>query len=118
MSLITLFNVPKPPVEEGKTVLDFLSFANMDSHLRIAAALKQNFNIDLPQIPILDPINPIAFEEWLGLHQTVHNQMNVPLQIAGQDFSELDTKNQEQVNSFVFLHASEHRQAENLLRIG
>lgn len=118
MSLISLFDPPNPRLPDARMALNHISFANMDSHLRISAAVFQQFNSFDLQIPPLDPVNPNAFEEWLGIHQSVHNQMNVPLRINGQDFSVLDPNNQAEVTNWVFLHAAEHREAENQLRIG
>lgn len=117
MSLINLFNPPNKQSPDLGYTLNYISFANMDSHLRIARAVQTQYNVTL-NIPILDPIPTLAFEEWLGLHQTAHNEMNVPLQINGQDLSELDTDDYEQVKAWVFNHAAEHRTAENKLRIG
>lgn len=89
----------------------------MDSHLRIVAAIQARDGIPL-FVPILDPINFNAFETFLFNHQATHNDMNAVLGISGLDLSDVDPENKEALTSWTELHAREHREAENQLRIG
>lgn len=93
------------------------SFANNDQHTQIIEAIARRFNVALPTY-ILDPIPANAPSNWLYTHQAVHNDMNGVLGIAGNDLSDVDFTDPQQVASWVWLHAQEHYQAAQILGIG
>jgi len=95
-----LWNVPQSQGE-----LDYLSFINADLHRRIALALQaQGHKIDIIE---LDPISPIAHEDWALRHQAVHNAQNGFLGIAGNDLTEFNPKDRERFEGWIQLHAVE-----------
>ena len=102
MSLAALYNVPRDAFE-----LQWWSFHNAAEHLLIAnAILKQKSKrIDLPT---LDPVPINDLTNWLRRHQTIHNDQNDVLKIAGSDLTSLDMENEAQVKSWIQLHAQEH----------
>ena len=97
--------------------LQRFSFSNNDEHLSINRAILARFNQLLP-VYVLDPINTHDPNTWLNVHQIVHNLQNQILGIVGNDLSDVDFQNPEQMASWVWLHAQEHYQASNILGIG
>ena len=97
--------------------LQHFSFINADQHTQIIDAIARKYNVALP-VYILDPISTNNPANWLYTHQAAHNDMNAILGIAGNDLTDVDFKNKEQVASWVWLHAQEHYQASNKLGIG
>jgi hypothetical protein len=66
---------------------------------------------------VLDPIAGFDRDNWLRRHQTAHNDMNEVLGIAGNDLSDVDFKNPKELQAWINLHAQEHLQANDILRI-
>ena len=110
--LASLFNVFK-----DKQGMDQFSFANNDSHLRISVAIRATYSVTIPSY-IIDPIPFRDLGTWLNTHQAVHNYVDVILGIAGNDLSDVDWRNPDQLSSWIWLHAQEHYQAETRLGIG
>jgi len=109
--LATLFNV----FTDAQGLHQF-AFANADQH-RLQTARLREYGVDLTDY-ILDPIpQGEDLETWLQVHQQAHLQVNTVLGIAGNDLSDVDFKNPDQVASWVWLHAQEHRQAAEKLGI-
>lgn len=110
--IATLFNIFKDA--EG---LNQFSFANADLHVRINEAIIDRGGPSLP-FYVLDPIatGPAA-ANWLRTHQDIHNQMNAVLGLAGNDLSEVDFNDPDQVASWIWLHAQEHVAASDKLRL-
>lgn len=109
--LASLYNVFKDNIG-----LQQFSFANNDEHVRINEAVLKQRNIQLPTY-ILDPISASDPSNWLYMHQNIHNLMDSVLGIAGNDLSDVDFKNPEQLSSWIWLHAQEHYQAAQILGI-
>lgn len=107
-----LYNVPVRPDE-----LQEWSFAHGVHHREIIREILTRFQIQLPEF-VLDPINPLDVNNWAQQHQISHNQMDGILGISGFDLLDVNFEDQNQLASFIFLHASEHFQASNILRIG
>ena len=96
--------------------LQSFSFANNDLHVQINRALFSQYQIEMPTY-ILDPISTQQPDNWLYTHQNVHNLMNSVLGIAGNDLTDVDFSNKDQVASWIWLHAQEHLQASKKLGI-
>lgn len=109
-NIAALFNIPGDADSLG-----WFSFQNAASHAGIAAAVKTQLAVVLVQYP-LDPM-PLgeALGGWLYNHQSMHDQQNAVLGIAGNDLTTFDIKDRSQVVNWIQLHAEEHRQAESLL---
>lgn len=112
MSLASLFNVPATPDEWA-----IWSFANMDHHRQIILAIGTQKDINLAEY-IVDPIPFFSLGQWVYTHQTMHNDMDGVLGIAGFDLTGLDVNNAGQVAAWIRLHALEHQQAAQELGIG
>lgn len=113
MALATLFNIPN--FSDVDTQSHF-SFANNDHHRQIASAVFRLYNIVLP-VYLLDPMPMYSLGIWLQNHQDAHNAQNAVLGIAGNDLSDLDLSKPDQISSWIFLHAIEHRQAADKLQL-
>jgi len=100
-----LWNTPRTQEE-----LNYFSFVNADLHNRITLAIKAQHNVALPTL-LLDPISPIAHEDWAYRHQSVHNSQNQVLGITGNDLTEINFKDESQLQSWISLHAEEMIQA-------
>ena len=109
--LATLFNVFQTPV-----AMNQFAFANADLHIRQNQAISIKHSVNLP-FYILDPISldNSALENWLQLHQDIHTRTNTILGIDGNDLTDVDFTNLNQLSSWVWLHAQEHVQASNIL---
>lgn len=107
MSLATLLT---PPNVSDTGWLNEFAFANMDEHRKIAMATQAKNNIQLTVYP-LDPIEPYGFNAWLGLHQQAHNDMANALGIDNFDISDVDFRNQDQMQAWLWLHFSMHQEA-------
>lgn len=103
MALADIFNVPNTDQEMSQW-----SFAHMDHHRRINAAILASNNVVLPEY-ILDPVNladPVAF----GLqHQEMHNNTDAILGISGYDLTEVDWSDDGQRAGWIWLNAQLHR---------
>ena len=109
--LATLANVPT-----DDRLMAYFSFANADEHIRINQAILATTGVQLPSY-VLDPIPSFDFANWLRRHQDAHNRQNAVLGISGQDLSELDQKNAEQMAAWTQLHFQEHYLASQTLGI-
>jgi hypothetical protein len=80
-------------------------------HQAIVWGVKQKFNITLPIrmiYPFKDPTDQAQLDIFLEEHQSMHSDMNGPLNIAGNDLSDVDFKNKKQLDSFFELNYFEH----------
>ena len=111
MALASLFNQPS----DERSLMRW-SFSNADGHTRIINAIAAQRGVNLTQY-ILDPIDARDLQGFLRRHQTMHNDMNGVLGLAGQDLSDVDFKNPKQLAAFIFIHAVEHRNANFALGI-
>jgi hypothetical protein len=110
--LASLFNVFK-----DQNGMSQFSFANNDSHVRINNAIHAKYNYVIPTY-VLDPIPFHDLPAWLNTHQNIHDYVDSALGIAGNDLSDVDWRNTDQLESWIWLHAQEHYQAETSLGIG
>ncbi len=107
-----LYNVPG-------TESEFLtwSFINAAHHRDIARVVYQLVGTVLPEFQ-LDPFDPNNPGVWLYQHQLMHQNQNEVLGIAGYDLLDVDWQNEGERAGWIQLHASEHYQAANILKIG
>lgn len=101
------------PTEQG--LAEWLH-AHVRHHEAIIGALRDNRGISLELLPIfpLDPSNKDQIAVWNRSHQTMHNQMNQALGIAGTDLTALDPTDQKKMDDFLFGHLQQHRDAAQL----
>lgn len=109
MSLPTLSNIP----QTEQAFAEF-SFSNYDEHRKIYAAIQRDFAISLQEY-IIEPLPLFDFSNWAYRHQLMHNLQNQVLGIAGNDLTSVDFSKPDQLAAFIWLHASEHYQAANIL---
>lgn len=113
MTLAALYNVPN---FKDQRQVSWFSFNNADGHFQIVRQISLQKTIAL-QTYELDPLPVNDIQNWLLRHQTMHDDMNAALQLAGQDLSILDINSEKEVTAWVFLHAYEHRAANQALNI-
>lgn len=65
----------------------------------------------------LDPIPTNDFSSWLQWNQESHTEMNGVLGLQGSDLEEVDFKNLQQLQPWIWLHFLEHQSAEQTLGI-
>lgn len=112
MSLATIYNSP-----HGEYDRLVWSFSNSDHHLQVIDSIASTRNTLLARY-LIDPIPPGRdLQSWLRTHQTMHNDVNSVLSVQGNDLTELDFNNAAELEGWVFLHASEHRQWANILGV-
>lgn len=111
MTLASLYNLPNTPTSRATW-----SFANADLHTRINQRLKHVANLDLTY-RILDPMPEGDAKSWLQLHQQTHIEQNAALGIIGNDLSDVDFKNENQLRAWLWLHFQEMSQAVQKLGI-
>ncbi len=110
--LADLYNVPTTNEERAQW-----SFAHMAHHRDINRRIYELIKVALPEY-ILDPVNPENSGEWEYQHQLMHDNQNSILGIQGQDLTGMDWKDQRLLAAWVWINASEHIQASNILEIG
>jgi hypothetical protein len=112
VSTAFLYNVP----HNANDLLEW-SFANADSHRLILLALQmQHPGIKLDSFA-LDPLPQTDIPTFLLRHQLMHNQMDGPLKIGGNDYTGLNFSYPTSLEYLFRLHANEHIQAHTILRI-
>jgi hypothetical protein len=111
-AIASLYNVPGSYEE-----LAIWSSAHLAHHRDINRVIYQLINVALPEYQI-DPIDPNNPGPWDDLHQAMHQQFDEILGISGFDLLGVDWNNQELLASWIFLNATEHHQAADILRIG
>ena len=110
MSLIELYNTPNDP-----EFFRIWSFANLDSHNQITAALQAKGTM-LPIFPLW-PISQEDLQGFLLRHQQVHNAMDAALGLLSEDYTNIDFQQPDVVAQVLYLHAEDHRQAHQMLGI-
>jgi hypothetical protein len=110
--LADLYNVPSTDAERAQW-----SFAHMAHHRDINARIYLLIATALPEY-LLDPIDMNDPGQWEYQHQLMHDNFNALLGIQGQDLTDIDWKDQNLLNAWIFLNGSEHYQASQILEIG
>lgn len=102
MALASLFNVPNNTGE-----MSYWSFAHMDHHRRVNAAILQDFGIALPEY-VLDPVDMNNPGSFLELHQQMHNNTDAIIGVSGYDLSAVDWSDTKQRAGWIYLNAQLH----------
>lgn len=110
--LAGLYNIPGSPEE-----LDVWAFIHAAHHRDINRIIFELYQITLPEYG-LDPIDPQNVNAWNYQHQEMHSIQDEILGISGFNLSDVDWTDRGQLASFIFLNASEHYQAAQILGIG
>lgn len=111
-AVANLYNVPGNDQERATW-----SYSHMAHHRDINRVIYQLIGLALPEY-LLDPIDPNNPGPWDDLHQAMHDQMDQVLGISGFNLLGVDWNNQELLASWIFLNATEHKQAADILEIG
>jgi hypothetical protein len=111
MAIGALFSLP----HSREDWLQF-SFANADSHIKIAAAIQKKYGVMVPTYP-LDPIPWFDYQTWARNHQQAHDAQDGILGILGADFTTGDLTRSDELENFVRLHGNEHLLAEQMLGV-
>lgn len=110
--LADLYNVPGSDAERAQW-----TFAHMAHHRDINRRIYELAQVALPEYS-LAPADPNDTGQWEYQHQVMHDNQNALLGIQGQDLTGIDWKNQNLLAGWIFLNASEHFQASDILEIG
>ena len=111
MGLANIANVPAT-----QDALNEWSFSHAVNHRDIIDAIQRQFGVSLTEY-IIDPFNTDNAGVWLFQHQTLHNDMNAILGIAGNDLLDVNWQDQDELSEWIFLNFTEHQQANTKLRI-
>lgn len=103
MSLAQLLG--PPPTASGD---DEYSWSHYQHHQAIINAVAAQKRIQLQMLQIWPFVLPDV-ENWLQLHQQMHDDVEPLFGIIGQDLSSLDWNDPSQREGFVFLNYSSHR---------
>ena len=112
MSLAGLWNVPA-----NESQLAQWSFDNAAQHADIIRVIFKNTGKQLDSY-VIDPFDAASPEQmgaWLYQHQTMHQQMDAILGIAGYDLTEVNFLDQSMLGGWIQAHALEHQQAAQIL---
>lgn len=107
-----LYNVPSTQAE-----LNTWSFIHSVHHEDISNTILRVLGVTIPNY-VLDPISPEAIYPFLQQHQALHDQISAVLGIEGYDLTDVDWQDPNQLNGWIFLNATVHVQASNILKIG
>lgn len=109
MMLASLYNTPHTTPEFQQWL-----FHNYAEHHLLIQGIKKKYNIQLTEYCI-NPLLVDNIRQFLIIHQQMHDDMDAVLGISGNDFTDIDFDKPDSVESFLFLHADEHRQANQKL---
>ncbi len=95
-------------------------FAHMAHHRDIIRVLYELQQVQLQEFS-LDPFDPKDkdnLDTWLANHQTMHNDMDRVLGIAGYNLLQVDWGDRAALAVWLENHADEHYQAGQILNLG
>lgn len=92
------------------------AFANNDHHQLCVAKINTSLGLNLT-VYILDPIPSFDTLNWLRRHQQAHNDINSFIGTQGVDLTDVDFKNNEQLEAWSELHYNEHLQWQESLGV-
>ena len=111
MALALICEQPETPVDWRAW-----SFAHMAHHRDVFRAIYQRDSVSLT-LYLLDPIIEDNLGNWLYQHQTMHQQMDALLGIAGYDLLGLDWEDPDALAEWISLNGDEHYQAAAILGV-
>lgn len=89
------------------------SFNHWTDHQLIFTGIQNTYGVNLEQF-VIDPITyntTEALNNWLSVHQQLHDDFNSILGYPGNDLQDVDFKNPQQRQIWSFLHFLEHQNA-------
>ena len=89
---------------------------HMDQHREIAKVLQTKYNIATQLFP-LDQMPIGKMENWLRVHQQVHDSISQHTNVSDANLSEIDLENDSAVNLWLQQHFSEHLAIAQILGI-
>ncbi len=110
-----LYNVPHDPQSLAEW-----SYAHAAHHTDIANQIYIVYQQTIQKY-VLDPFDPRNDDNvkiWGYQHQQMHELANEILKIPGFDLSEVNWQDENDLATWIQLHAYEHFQASEILRIG
>lgn len=107
-----IYNVPSTRQD-----LDTWAFQHAAHHRDINRVIFELLGITVPEY-VLDPVNPDDNNVWRYQHQVMHSFMDAILGISGYNLLTLSWNDEKLLGGWIYLNASEHYQAANLLGIG
>ena len=110
--MANLYNIPGNDFDRAHW-----SFVHLAHHRDINRLIYELVHIALPEY-IIDPINIDDTGTWEYQHQLMHDNQNAILGIQGFDLTGIDWKKENELAGWIFLNASEHFKAADILRIG
>lgn len=93
------------------------SFAHMSHHRDIIRLIYQTNGTRLDEY-VIDPFDPLDMGNWPYLHQTMHQQFDAVLGIAGYDLQGIDWEDEGVVRDWFAKHSNEHYRAGAMLGLG
>jgi hypothetical protein len=111
MSLSNLLNIPK-----NENEWDVFAFNNREQNTIIRQAILAQKNINLTEYQLY-PIDFTHFDYWLEQNQQAHSDFNSALGLQSSDIEELDPKNDQQLQAWVYLQYQELFSASQALKI-
>ena len=111
MPTVDIQNVPRDNAE-----LQDWSFAHMTQHRDINRKIMEVYNIRVDEFS-LDPIPIDSMDIWLDQHQQMHNQQNKILKISGNALVDVNWKDNDELEEWIWMHADEHNRAATILGI-
>lgn len=111
MSIADLFNIPGDDNQ-----MAFWSRTHMIWHRSCNLAILRQFNIVLPEF-LLDPIDPAEAGSFLQNHQTMHNNLDIILNISSFDLVDVDWEDANERIGWFQAHAQLSQEEANKLGI-
>ena len=113
MSIAALVNIPGTDQE-----LNQWAFAHAAHHRDCIRATFKKKGVQLNEY-ILDPMSlGYGFEQWIYLHQVMHNDMNAALGVPGFDLTDVNWTDPGNFSSFIQNNENEHYQWATILGDG
>jgi hypothetical protein len=85
-------------------------------HAEIIQAIGAQKNIKLNEFQV-EPINWQQFDQWLEANQQMHFDMDNVLQLPGSELDQLNPRDQQALQSWIYFHWLEHSTARLALGI-
>jgi hypothetical protein len=114
MPLAQLNATPQTPTENAGW-----QFANVASHRDIIRRVFETKGVQLVEYPLMpfDPAVARQVQNFLNLHQDMHNAMNRALGLQSNNLSEVDWSDRNALAQWIALHFVEHQAASSLLGV-
>lgn len=111
MALAEIRGVPDSPEDIASW-----SFSHLAHHRDINRVILSTYQIRIDEYS-LDPFDPDNMNQWLDLHQQMHNEQNKALGIAGYNLSEVNWEDEQQRSQWIWANSDEHFRASKILGV-